>query len=469
MGFSDCHNAGFYQYDADGERTYKLTGGCQQQNINGNWYNSCYFDNATLYTSPYLVATPQGYTKHYYAESERVASRIGGGGLAEISQVLDNVDFMFQDLAEIEDTVAWLFLIEEIPWTDMENPFSYYEIKHNTEIEHFSAVMGCTNVSPVVEEDRLLELRNYWRDNNDPEPDCYWYHPDHLGSSSWITYTDGSAVQHLHYLPWGEDFVDQRTTSFNSMFTFSAKERDAETGLSYFGSRYYSSDLSIWLSVDPQASKYPSLSPYVYCANNPVKLVDPNGEEIGDYFNQYGKYLGTDCDDDGKIHIIQDNDWNNLKERISWEGIDGKRVISQDLGEILSEKPSSLDLTDDAIQKIVGHYNNTGLKLNRGNEGALNTEFEENGTSYTKKLTINISKWRNHSFLDNYYDIKSSFDHEKGHIKQCKGIGIVKFKKLSPYQQEEYAVDYQKSQPAFSRTSDKYKKWIDTYLQGKKK
>ena len=53
-----------------------------------------------------------------------------------------------------------------------------------------------------------------------------------------------------------------------------------ETGLSYFGARYYSSDLSIWLSVDPMSDKYPSLSPYVYCANNPVKLVDPNGEEI---------------------------------------------------------------------------------------------------------------------------------------------------------------------------------------------
>ena len=63
-------------------------------------------------------------------------------------------------------------------------------------------------------------------------------------------------------------------------FTFSAKERDSETGLSYFGSRYYSSDLSIWLSVDPMSDKYPGLSPYVYCANNPVKLVDPNGEEI---------------------------------------------------------------------------------------------------------------------------------------------------------------------------------------------
>ncbi len=61
-------------------------------------------------------------------------------------------------------------------------------------------------------------------------------------------------------------------------FTFSAKEKDSETGYSYFGSRYYNSDLSIWLSVDPQASKYPSLSPYSYCANNPIKLVDSDGE-----------------------------------------------------------------------------------------------------------------------------------------------------------------------------------------------
>ncbi len=63
-------------------------------------------------------------------------------------------------------------------------------------------------------------------------------------------------------------------------YTFSAKEKDPETGLSYFGSRYYSSDLSVWLSVDPMAAKYPSLSPYVYCANNPVRVVDPDGEEV---------------------------------------------------------------------------------------------------------------------------------------------------------------------------------------------
>ena len=63
--------------------------------------------------------------------------------------------------------------------------------------------------------------------------------------------------------------------------SFTGKERDSETGFSYFGARYYDSDiLTGWLSVDPMADKYPGLSPYAYCANNPIKLVDPNGEEI---------------------------------------------------------------------------------------------------------------------------------------------------------------------------------------------
>ena len=65
----------------------------------------------------------------------------------------------------------------------------------------------------------------------------------------------------------------------HSSYTFSAKERDAETGLSYFGARYYSSDLSIWLSVDPMSDKYPYQSSYVYCGNNPIMVVDPNGED----------------------------------------------------------------------------------------------------------------------------------------------------------------------------------------------
>ncbi|MBP5709454.1 MAG: hypothetical protein J6W84_00535 [Bacteroidales bacterium] len=42
--------------------------------------------------------------------------------------------------------------------------------------------------------------------------------------------------------------------------------------ISYPAARYYNSDLSIWISVDPLVDKYPNLSPYTYCAGNPVRL-----------------------------------------------------------------------------------------------------------------------------------------------------------------------------------------------------
>jgi RHS repeat-associated protein len=66
---------------------------------------------------------------------------------------------------------------------------------------------------------------------------------------------------------------------FSSSFT--GKEKDEETGYGYFGARYMDHELTtMWLSVDPMADKYPSISPYAYCAWNPVKLVDPDGRKI---------------------------------------------------------------------------------------------------------------------------------------------------------------------------------------------
>ena len=105
-----------------------------------------------------------------------------------------------------------------------------------------------------------------------------YYHSDHLGSASWITNGSGTPVQHLQYMPYGEPFVNERTSSYNERFTFTGKERDSETGYSYFGARFYDSDLMTgWLSIDPQSDKFPNISPYAYCNWNPVRLVDPDG------------------------------------------------------------------------------------------------------------------------------------------------------------------------------------------------
>jgi RHS repeat-associated protein len=95
----------------------------------------------------------------------------------------------------------------------------------------------------------------------------------------------GEAVQHLQYLPlrqaqgsaFGESFVSQTSTSWQTRYSFSGKEKDAETGYSYFGARYYDSDLSIWLSVDPMSDKYPNQSAYSYVGGRPINVIDPNG------------------------------------------------------------------------------------------------------------------------------------------------------------------------------------------------
>ena len=113
--------------------------------------------------------------------------------------------------------------------------------------------------------------------------DQFFYHSDHLGSASWITDARGEAIQHLQYCPFGEPFVDEHssTSTYSERFTFTGKERDEETGYSYFGARYLDATLlTSWFSVDRLSDKYPSLSPYNYCAWNPIKMIDPNGDSL---------------------------------------------------------------------------------------------------------------------------------------------------------------------------------------------
>ncbi len=123
---------------------------------------------------------------------------------------------------------------------------------------------------------------------NMPEINQYFYHPDHastglstgLGSASFVTDATGYAEQHIQYLPFGELFISQRNSTFDSRYKFTAKELDNETQYTYFGARYLDSEVSIWLSIDPLSDKYPSMSAYMYCAGNPVILVDPDGRYV---------------------------------------------------------------------------------------------------------------------------------------------------------------------------------------------
>jgi RHS repeat-associated protein len=134
-------------------------------------------------------------------------------------------------------------------------------------------------------------------------PETYYYHPDHLGSTSWVTDQNGKVHEHAEYYPFGEVWFDPRYDADGApvkgqQFLFSSKEFDEETGLFYFGLRYYDPKQARWKSADTALATYlPSgapkhdarlpgiggafnalnLSLYAYAHQSPAVLVDPDG------------------------------------------------------------------------------------------------------------------------------------------------------------------------------------------------
>ena len=166
-----------------------------------------------------------------------------------------------------------------------------------------------------------------------------------------------------------------------SSSAFTGKERDEETGFGYFGARYMDHELmTMWLSVDPMADKYPSISPYNYCAWNPVKLVDPNGMEIwikGSDGNSYQYNGGKLYNKDGSEYEGSDefalrvmNDLNTLKSNgmenqiSSLEKSNNKHRIETSLDGHNQTRPES----DDKASNGVGCKTTIGYNPDRLSE-----------------------------------------------------------------------------------------------------
>ena len=94
-------------------------------------------------------------------------------------------------------------------------------------------------------------------------------------SETMVTDKRATIVQSFAYMPYGELLVEGSCVDL--AYRFSAKETDRETGLSYFGARYYDPTAAMWLGADPLWEAYVGMNPYNYCAGNPVGLVDEDG------------------------------------------------------------------------------------------------------------------------------------------------------------------------------------------------
>ena len=147
----------------------------------------------------------------------------------------------------------------------------------------FARQFCCNDGTPEAARARAMNastraaVDNNFHDKDNYEKMQFYYHPDHLGSSSYITNLDGEVAQHIEYVPFGEVFIEERNNTWNTPYLFNAKEFDEETGMYYYGARYYAPRLSLWMSCDPLQEKNPNMCSYVYCINNPTRYIDPTG------------------------------------------------------------------------------------------------------------------------------------------------------------------------------------------------
>jgi RHS repeat-associated protein len=289
-----------YTYDASGERVLKSNVNFTETNVNGTIVNTNLTVLApTTYPSAFMVVDPQGNcSNHYYLGSQRIVSRISDkpASFYVTGSVLRQSADKKQDKRSDKDlqlqqknylqTLVDKANLGKVTYAEYK-PYTYEEIEkalkeeEENDDEPSMARMANTSTPPAA-------------------APIYFYHPDHLGTSTFLTDANGNAYQFFLNLPFGETMAEQLpSSSYTSPYKFNGKELDAETGLYYYGARYYDPKSSIWLSVDPLVEKFPNISPYAYCENNPTNMVDPTGMSSKSanspiYDSESGKYLGVD-------------------------------------------------------------------------------------------------------------------------------------------------------------------------------
>jgi len=393
-----------YTYDAAGERAIKSSGGMQSVFIDGaptGFIN--HHTNYTAYVSPYLVARANGFTKHYFIENQRITSKTGNGyfqnryhfnrGLTAGSLNYNiRANLMRRAIRDQSrditrppgvPTAQGIYTEPEntgVPFTGLNIPDSLYRIPPPGWILAPNDTIGSPGtpialLPPTLNNDNVRAGYGF----NDiaaihTETNQYFYHPDHLGSTSYITGLDGEVRQHLEYLPFGETLVDEYEHSADPLqpYRYNGKEQDEETGFYYYGARYYAPREALWLSVDPMAEKYAGWSPYNYVLQNPMRFVDPDGmdkEEFSELasnsfkaFKGYGNGLVkgvTGVKDFLTKDAWESETWKSLGNLIlgGYASLAGENLAEVD-GLLGTNTSQAVELASNSFSEYLGKFSN---------------------------------------------------------------------------------------------------------------
>ena len=288
MVLSDNGKTSRYTYNAAGERIMKSYGTMEGVYINGAPQGITFHetDNFTLYPASILSVNKNRFTKHYFIGDKRIASRIGTGLFNNVygrngSYVTAGQQDYAERMTQIQKQKEAYYKQQGIaPGVPTEK--GAYGDPENTGVGYNAVLTELGNPDDP-------QAGYGYIPNDTTKEETFFYHSDHLGSTSYITDDHANITQYDAYLPYGELLVDEHSSSEDLPYKFNGKQFDEETGLYYYGARNMNPITSLWYGVDPLAEKYASMGGYVYTLDNPVKLVDTNGRIVSYPKNQRTK------------------------------------------------------------------------------------------------------------------------------------------------------------------------------------
>lgn len=315
----DDKNMQHYIYDANGERILKASAETEMLYENGMPVDgSVAFNTYTIYPSGYIVidGATKKYSKHYYLGAQRILSRVGGkadiflnpeGRPAAAPQGgTDKKPFNEDEVRKVQISDLTQILAKAKKGTPV---FKKYNEEEQEEEQ-------------TTEEEQTKgegERGGGFTEKGPEIAPLYFYHPDHLGTSTYLTDFNGQLYQFFLNLPFGESMAEQHslTEDYETPYKFNGKEQDSETGLYYYGARYYDPRISIFLSTDPLMEKYKNVNAYVYCLQNPINFTDPTGMSVEDH--DYGINVKT-----GEITLLRTT--SDSKDRLIQLDKNGKET-----------------------------------------------------------------------------------------------------------------------------------------------
>ena len=310
MVLSDNGKTSRYTYNAAGERIVKSHGDLEGVYVNGAPQGMTFHETEdyTIYPAPIITVTKNLFTKHYFVGDKRVASKLGVGKFSNVYGISSN-----NVTAGQKDYAARMLQIEkqrEEYYKSLGTPPGVPTMKgatadpdntgygYNTiigELGDHSVPEGWVQRPKFNDKGDVPGPPIQWQKPEDPDnaqpgygyvpadttntEEIFFYHSDHLGSTSYITDAKANITQFDAYLPYGELLVDEHSSSEEMPYKFNGKEFDQETGLYYYGARYMDPKISMWLGVDPLAEKYPNVTGYCYTMDNPIKFIEIDGKD----------------------------------------------------------------------------------------------------------------------------------------------------------------------------------------------